>query len=84
MPKHLFVLIFLSLIAAAQARAADETAKKQKSSNTVERAVEKAGAALGRTADKVEEKVKKAATTTEKAIDSAGKKTGRWLKEKTN
>ena len=83
MPKITLVLILLSLIAAAQARAADEPAKKQKGSSTIERAVEKAGAALGKTADKVERKIKKGAAATEKAIDTAGKKTGQWLKEKT-
>ena len=84
MPKNIFVLILLSLIMAAQACAADEPAQKQKSSNKVERAVEKAGAALGKTADKVERKVKKGATKTGEAIDSAGKKTSRWLHEKTD
>jgi Tfp pilus assembly protein PilX len=83
MPKALFVLMLLSLIAVAQARAADELEKKPKSGNKIERAVEKAGAALGKTADKVERKVKKGVAATEKAIDSAGKKTGQWLKEKT-
>ncbi len=83
MPKHIFILMFLSLIAATQTRAADEPEKKPKSSNKIERTVEKAGDALGRTADKVERKVKKAAAATEKAIDSAGKKTGEWLNEKT-
>ena len=84
MPKNIGVLILLSLIAAAQTRAADEPEKKPKSSNKVERAVEKAGAVLGKAADKVEKKVKKAAAATEKAIDSAGKKTSQWLKEKTD
>lgn len=83
MPRITLVLIFLSLIAAALARAADEPAEKSKSSSKVGRAVEKAGAALGKTADKVERQVKKGAAATEKAIDSAGKKTGQWLKEKT-
>jgi ElaB/YqjD/DUF883 family membrane-anchored ribosome-binding protein len=82
MPKIAFVLILLGLVAAAYASAADEPEKKPKSSNKVERAVEKAGAALGKTADKVEKKVKKAAAATEKAIDSAGKKTSHWIKEK--
>jgi ElaB/YqjD/DUF883 family membrane-anchored ribosome-binding protein len=82
MPKNIFVLVLSSLIVVAQARAADEPEKKPKSSNKVERAVEKAGAALGKTADKVEKKVKKAAAATEKAIDSAGKKTSHWIKEK--
>jgi hypothetical protein len=83
MPKITFVLILVGLIAAAYASAADEPEKKPKGSNTIERTVEKAGAALGKTADKVERQVKKGAAATEKAIDSAGKKTGRWLKEKT-
>jgi len=84
MPKITIVLILVSLLAAAPARAADEPAKKSKGSNKVERAVEKAGAAVGRTADKVEKKVEKGAAATGKAIDSAGKKTGRWIKEKTD
>jgi hypothetical protein len=83
MPKITFTLILLGLVAAAYASAADEPAKKPKTSNTIERAVEKTGAALGKTADKVEKKVKKGAAATEKAIDTAGKKTGQWLKDKT-
>lgn len=83
MPKITFVLILVGLIAAAQTRAVDEPEKKPKSSSKVERTVDKAGAALGKTADKVERQVKKGAAATEKAIDSAGKKTGQWLKEKT-
>jgi len=82
MPRITFVQILVGLIAAAHASAADEPAKKSTSSSKVERAVEKAGAALGKTADKVEKKVKKGAAATEKAIDSAGKKTSRWIKEK--
>jgi hypothetical protein len=83
MPKITFALILVGLVAAADASAADEPATKPKSSSKVERAVENAGAALGKTADKVEKKVKKGAAATEKAIDSAGKKTSQWLKEKT-
>jgi len=82
MPRITFALILVSLIAAAQARAADEPAKKTKSSNKVERAVEKASAAMGRTADKVEKKVKKGVDKTTKAIETAGNKTSRWLHEK--
>jgi ElaB/YqjD/DUF883 family membrane-anchored ribosome-binding protein len=82
MPKITFTLILIGLVAAAYSSAADEPVKKSTSSNKVERAVEKAGAALGKTADKVEKSVKKAAAATEKAIDTAGKKTSQWLKEK--
>jgi hypothetical protein len=78
-----FTLILSCLIAAAQAHAADEPEKKQKSSSKVERSVEKAGAALGKTADRAEKSVKKGLAATEKAIDTAGKKTGQWLNEKT-
>ena len=83
MSRKLLVLIPLGLLAAAQAHAADEPEKKQKSSSKVERSVEKAGASLGRTADRAEKSVKKGLAATEKAIDTAGKKTGQWLNEKT-
>jgi hypothetical protein len=75
--------MILGLIALAPARAADEPEKKQKSGSKAERTVEKAGAALGKTADRAEKSVKKGLAATEKAIDTAGKKTGQWLNEKT-
>lgn len=83
MSRYLSALITLSLIAAAQALAAEEPAKKSKSPNKIERSVEKAGAAMGKVADKAERGVKKGAAATEKAINTAGKKTGQWLNEKT-
>ena len=83
MQRRTILLILLGLITAAQAGAADEPAKKQKGGSAIERAVEKTGAALGKTANKVEKKVRKGAAATEKAIDTAGKKTSQWLKEKT-
>jgi hypothetical protein len=71
------------LLAAAPAPAADESEKKQKSGNKIERAAEKTGAALGKAADSTERGLKKGLAATEKAIDTAGKKTGQWLNEKT-
>lgn len=82
MTRDLIVLILFGLIAAAQAGAADERAKKQKGSSKVERAVENTGKALGNTANRAEKKVRKGTTRAANAVDSAGKKTGRWLKEK--
>ena len=82
MLKTTFALILAGLLAAAHAGAADDPATKPKSSNTIERKVEKAGAALGRTADKVEKKVIKGAAATEKAINTTGKKVGQWFNEK--
>lgn len=82
MTRDLIVLILFGLIAAAQAGAADERARKQKGGNKVERAVENTGKSLGNTANKVEKKVRKGAARTADAIDSAGKKTGRWLKDR--
>lgn len=82
MPRTLLVLILLSLITAAPARAADEPAKKEKSGNKLERAVEKSGKTLGKTADRVEKSVKKGAQKTEKAINNTGEKTGQWIKKK--
>jgi hypothetical protein len=76
-------LVVSCLIAAAQTHAADEPEKKQKGASKVERTVEKAGASLGKTADRLEKSVKKGLAATEKAFDTAGKKTGQWLNEKT-
>ena len=66
----------LLVLAAAPAGAADEPAKKSEGSNKVERAVEKAGAAVGKTLDKAEKKVKQGAAATERGIESVGQKTG--------
>jgi hypothetical protein len=82
MPKITFALILAGLVAAAHAGAADEPAKKPDSTNKIDRAVEKSGAALGRTADKVEKKVIKGAEATEKAINTTGKKVGEWFNKK--
>lgn len=83
MPKSILAVIFVSLIAAAQAHAADEPAEKSKGGSKVERALDKTGKAITDTAKKVERKVGKAAAATGKAIESAGKKTGQWIKKKT-
>ena len=81
-PRIAFALILVSLIAVAQARAADEPAEKAKSGNKVTRALDRTGKAITDTAKKVERKVGKAATATGKAIESAGKKTDQWIKKK--
>jgi hypothetical protein len=83
MRKRTLQLTLLALIAAFQSHAAEEPSKSAKGSNKIERTVEKTGAAMGRTADRVEKSVKKGAARTADAIDSAGKKTGQWLNEKT-
>jgi hypothetical protein len=83
MPTTRFALILLCLIAAAQAHAADESKEKEKGSNKIERTAEKAGAALGRTANRAERGVMKGVAATEKAINTAGRKTGQWFNEKT-
>lgn len=83
MPKTTFALILAGLVAAAHASAADEPATKSKTTNTIEQKVERAGAAMGRTADKVEKKVIQGAKATEKAINTTGEKVGQWFKDKT-
>ncbi len=83
MPKTTCALLIAGLVAAAYACAADELAKKPASTSKIDRAVEKADAALGRTVDQVDRQVKKGVAAAEKAIDTAGKKTEQWLKEKT-
>jgi len=80
---RLFFLVLLSLFAALPAHTADEPADKQKGSNKVERALDKAGAAVGRTADKAVDGVKKGVDKTTKAMENAGNKTSKWLNEKT-
>lgn len=83
MSRSVFVLILMSSIAAAQVRAAEEPAKNAKGTSSLERSMEKAGAALGRTADRAEKSVRRGAARTADAIESAGKKTSQWLNEKT-
>ena len=80
---RLFFLVLLGMIAALPAGAADEPADKQKGSNKVERALDKAGAAVGKTADKAVDGVKKGVDKTTKAMENAGNKTSKWLNEKT-
>ena len=75
-------LILSCLVAAAPAQAADEAAKKQKGNSKLERSIDKATAAAGRTAEKAERGVKKGYDSMEKGINTAGKKTGQWLDEK--
>ena len=83
MRRGLPILVLLSLITAAQARAADEPGTTQKSGGKIERTVDKTGKTLGKTADRAEKSVKRGLGRAEKAINSAGEKTGRWLNEKT-
>ena len=83
MPMFRFALVLSCLFAAAQAQAADDTAKKQKGSSKVERAADKTHSALKKAADSTERGLKKALKATEKGINTAGKKTGDWLNEKT-
>jgi hypothetical protein len=82
--SRLLTLILSCLVAAAQAYAADEPAKQQKSgSSKIERAADKTHSALKKAADSTERGLKRALTATEKGINTAGKKTGDWLNEKT-
>ena len=83
MTRGLFAFFLLSFIAAAQVGAADEPTKPAKGTSAIERSVEKAGSAMGRTADRAEKSVKKGAAKAADAVDSAGRKTGQWLNEKT-
>jgi hypothetical protein len=83
MSRKLLALIPLGLFAAAQAQAADDTAKKQKDGGKIERAADKTHSALKKAADSTERGLKKALSATEKGINTAGKKTGDWLNEKT-
>ena len=83
MRRGLPILVLLSLITAAQARAADEPGTTQKSGGKIERAVDKTGKTLGKTADRAEKSVKRGLGRAEKSINTAGEKPGRWLNEKT-
>jgi hypothetical protein len=83
MPTTRFALILLCLIACSAGSSCGRIQEKQKSGNKIERTVEKAGAALGRTADRAERGVMKGVAATEKAINTAGRKTSQWFNEKT-
>jgi hypothetical protein len=80
--KSLAVLA-LALPVSSLAQPLETPERAPKGDSKIERAAEKAGAAIDKTARKVERGVKKAATKTGEALETAGKKTEKWVKEKT-
>lgn len=83
MARSLCILLVLGSIAGGPAQAADAPAEKSKGGSKAERALEKSGKALGKTADRAEKSVMRGLGRTEKAINAAGERTGRWFNDKT-